>query len=58
MSKLAPGMEDTMKDILIESIPIGRMGEKVDIALACVYLSTSAASFITGMIHSYNSYRI
>lgn len=43
MSKLAPGEEDSMEELVAEAIPLKRMGEKLDIALACVFLSSSAA---------------
>jgi 2,4-dienoyl-CoA reductase [(3E)-enoyl-CoA-producing], peroxisomal len=49
MSKLAPGAtEDDVADEVSKTIPVGRMGNKSDIALACVYLSSSAGSFVSG----------
>jgi len=48
MSKLAPGHETDLQTAVVDSIPIGRMGSKADIALACVYLASSAATFVTG----------
>ncbi|GAX75885.1 hypothetical protein CEUSTIGMA_g3328.t1 [Chlamydomonas eustigma] len=45
MTKLGPG---DSKDLIVSSIPMGRMGKKWDIGMACVFLSSSAASFISG----------
>ena len=42
MSKLAPGEEGKMEQVVCAAIPVGHMGEKTDIALACVYLASSA----------------
>lgn len=42
MSKLAPGEEGKMEQVVCAAIPVGHMGEKADIALACVYLASSA----------------
>lgn len=43
MSKLAPGSERSMKDVVTESIPLGRMGTKWDIAMAAIFLASPAA---------------
>lgn len=48
LSKLAPGAETEMEERVVAEIPVGRMGEKVDIALAAVFLASPAASFING----------
>lgn len=32
-----------MEQVVTSAIPLGRMGDKADIALACVYLASSAA---------------
>jgi len=42
MSKLAPGAEEAMQKRVIQEIPVGHMGEKKDIALAAVFLASSA----------------
>ena len=47
MSKLAPGK---VKDKMIERIPLGRFGRIDEIADAAVYLSSSAADYITGTV--------
>ena len=38
MAKLAPAAAEAMQEMVASSIPLGRMGKKGDIALACVYL--------------------
>eukprot|EP00878_Enallax_costatus_P020564 GHUV01021744.1.p1 GENE.GHUV01021744.1~~GHUV01021744.1.p1 ORF type:complete len:177 (+),score=67.69 GHUV01021744.1:423-953(+) len=48
MSKLAPGEEGAMEEVVSSAVPLGRMGEKTDIALACVYLASSAARYVSG----------
>lgn len=48
MSKLAPGEEGSMEDVVKSAVPLGRMGEKSDIALACVFLASSAAGYVSG----------
>jgi len=49
MTKLAPGDDsDAIGDLVAEVIPLGRMGTKTDIALAAVFLCSSAGGFITG----------
>ncbi len=40
MAKLGPVAD--METLAVKEIPVGRMGEKKDIALACVYLASSA----------------
>ncbi|KAL4853799.1 Peroxisomal 2 [Chlorella vulgaris] len=50
MSKLAPG-SDAAAAVLQKvnsSIPLGHMGRRWDIAMACLFLSSPAASFVTG----------
>lgn len=49
MAKLAPGASEAeMERELAQTIPVGRMGEKSDIALACVYLASAAGTYISG----------
>lgn len=49
MAKLAPADDSSAVDELVaEMIPLGRMGTKTDIALAAVFLCSSAGGFITG----------
>lgn len=48
LAKLAPGSADAMKAAVTSTIPLGRMGRKWDIAMACVFLASPAASFVTG----------
>jgi 2,4-dienoyl-CoA reductase [(3E)-enoyl-CoA-producing], peroxisomal len=49
LSKLAPGSDDAL-DAVEQTIPVGRAGQRSDIALACVYLSCTAASFVSGHV--------
>eukprot|EP01025_Chloroclados_australasicus_P054907 TRINITY_DN6563_c2_g1_i2.p1 TRINITY_DN6563_c2_g1~~TRINITY_DN6563_c2_g1_i2.p1 ORF type:complete len:176 (-),score=26.81 TRINITY_DN6563_c2_g1_i2:386-865(-) len=44
LSKLAPGAEAALR----KSVPVGRLGEKWDIAMMCVYLASEAGGFISG----------
>jgi len=37
-------------DKLKKSIPLGRMGNENDMAGACIYLSSKAGSYLTGVI--------
>ena len=41
-------MGDAVENAIKETIPLGRMGTKGDIAMTAVFLCTDAASFITG----------
>lgn len=48
-TKLAPGLDAaSMEDMVIEGIPLGRMGEKIEIGLAAVYVAT--ADYMTGEV--------
>ena len=48
-TKLAPGLDaNSMEDMVVEGIPLGRMGEKTEIGLAAVYLCT--ANYCTGHV--------
>lgn len=49
MAKLAPGAESAMKEVVSGTIPLNhRMGRTWDIAMACVFLCSPAAAFISG----------
>lgn len=48
MSKLGGDLEGGAAGFVAEAIPLGRLGTKADIALGCVYLTSSAGSYITG----------
>lgn len=52
MSKLAPADGKSMEDMFAASIPLGRMGQRSDVALTCVYLASSAASYVSGEPHA------
>lgn len=47
MAKLAPGSVG-VEAAIAATIPVGRMGTKTDIGLACVFLASSAAAFVSG----------
>jgi peroxisomal 2,4-dienoyl-CoA reductase len=44
LSKLAPGLEAS----LVSEVPLGCMGDKQDIALACLFLASPAAKYVSG----------
>ena len=48
LTKLAPGAEEMVEDMIKEMIPLGRLGRTTDIAFLAVYLASSAGSFISG----------
>lgn len=48
MAKLAPAAVEAMQEAVTSTIPLGRMGRKWDIAMACVYLSSPGGAFVTG----------
>ena len=48
MERLAPTR--SMRDAVASSVPLGREGTKEDIAQAAMFLSSSAASYITGAV--------
>ena len=49
MTKLSPGMEDDMNQMVAEGIPMARMGTGFDIGMASVFLaSDGGAGFVTG----------
>jgi NAD(P)-dependent dehydrogenase (short-subunit alcohol dehydrogenase family) len=48
MQRLAP--TPSMRDAVKKSVPLGREGTKEDIAQMALFLSSSAASYITGAI--------
>lgn len=41
---------DKFKDIIINSTPLGRIGNTSDIGGACIYLASRASSWVTGVI--------
>jgi NAD(P)-dependent dehydrogenase (short-subunit alcohol dehydrogenase family) len=48
MRRLAPTEE--AHDIVIRSVPLGRLGSAADVAKACMFLSSSHAAYITGSV--------
>ena len=43
--------EEEVNELVASTIPIGRVGSKWDIAIAAVFLCSSAARHITGALH-------
>ncbi|KAL6759262.1 hypothetical protein V8C86DRAFT_2576977 [Haematococcus lacustris] len=48
MAKLAPGAEQQAVQLVTSTVPLGRMGRKWDIAMACLFLASPAASYVSG----------
>ncbi|BFM19815.1 SDR family oxidoreductase [Gilvimarinus japonicus] len=48
MDRLAPG--EQMRDKILQTVPLKRMGRPRDIADACLFLSSELAGFITGAV--------
>ncbi|KAL0097952.1 hypothetical protein J3Q64DRAFT_1716029 [Phycomyces blakesleeanus] len=49
-SKMMQATLDAFSDIIIASIPVGRLGSPEDIAGTCIYLSSRAGQYTTGAI--------
>jgi len=47
-SPMTDVLPDAQKEALMGQIPTGRLGQGSDIAAACVYLASDAASYVTG----------
>ncbi|GAB4813304.1 hypothetical protein N2152v2_000350 [Parachlorella kessleri] len=48
MTKLAPGEAERMEALSASQVPLGHMGEKWDIAMGCVFLTSRAAKYVSG----------
>lgn len=48
MKRLAPTQQ--VRDLVTESVPLGRFGTKQDVANACLWLSSPLASYVTGVV--------
>lgn len=48
MKRLAPTPE--VRQLVTESVPLGRFGTKQDVANACLWLSSPLASYVTGVV--------
>ena len=51
---IAEVLERTPTEELLENIPLGRIGEPVDVASAAVYLASEESSFLTGQVLNVN----
>lgn len=47
-SSMAPGKTEEYKEMVRQSVPLGRYAEPVDIANTVLYLASEKASFVTG----------
>ena len=47
-SPMTDELPEKQKEALLGQIPTGRLGQGSDIAAACLYLSSDAASYVTG----------
>ena len=48
LTKLAPGQAEALHALWKERIPAGRLGKKVDIAMAVLYLAGSGGAYVAG----------
>eukprot|EP00210_Caulerpa_lentillifera_P006250 g5969.t1 len=48
MSKLAPAAADALESGMRREVPLGRFGTKTEIAMTCLFVVSSAASYISG----------
>jgi 2-hydroxycyclohexanecarboxyl-CoA dehydrogenase len=48
------GMPQEIRDLVVQRMPVGRIGVPDDIAAACAYLVSEEASFVTGQVLSPN----
>jgi NAD(P)-dependent dehydrogenase (short-subunit alcohol dehydrogenase family) len=48
MDRLAP--TEAMRKAVVKSVPMNRMGDPEDVALACLYLGSDAARYVSGTI--------
>ena len=51
---LTEGLSDPIKAHFISRVPLGRMGESVDVARAALFLASDEASYITGQVLGVN----
>jgi 3-oxoacyl-[acyl-carrier protein] reductase len=54
VSPMTDPLSDTVKQALLERIPLGRMGTDADVAAAIVFLASDEAGYITGAVLDIN----
>jgi len=54
VSPMTDPLSDTVKQALLERIPLGRMGTDADVATAIVFLASDEAGYITGAVLDIN----
>ena len=54
VSPMTDPLSDTVKQALLERIPLGRMGTDAEIAAAIVFLASDEAAYITGAVLDVN----
>ncbi len=47
-SPMTAALSDSQKAAILQTIPMGRLGEGEDVAAACVYLASRAGGYVTG----------
>lgn len=47
---MTDGLNETQKEMLLKSIPMGRLGQPEDIAKAVLFLATTQSDYITGQV--------
>ena len=47
---MTDGIPEKLRDAMIASIPLGRMGQPEDVAKAVCFLASEEASYITGQV--------
>jgi NAD(P)-dependent dehydrogenase (short-subunit alcohol dehydrogenase family) len=64
VNAIAPGFIDTdithgkmteeQRAVLVQSIPMGRIGQPIDVARACLFLASPLSEYITGEVLDVN----
>jgi 3-oxoacyl-[acyl-carrier protein] reductase len=54
VTEMTEGLNDKVKENLLEQIPLGRFGEADDIVSAVLFLASDQAAYITGQVLGVN----